>query len=187
MGWPSSRSHRRLRGSTGVVGCAAVCATVLATCPAKAESFIGVQADVNTLAAPSRSGAGLGADVLLGKRLDLKLLMFSTELSLGMHALPGADDPTAYRAMVGGSVGLGFALRPSLFGHIGVGHIGVAPNSVPDQSRTSLATELGLALDFTLLPLIDLGVQVSHNAIGKTSDTDPFRWWQGGVHATLVL
>lgn len=161
--------------------------TLLHTEPAKADTIIGVQGNINSLTQPSRDGAGVGVDVLLGKRLNLALITLGTELSLGAHSFVGADDATAYRALVGANLGVGTILRPSVFAHIGVGHIAVADNAVPDQSRTGLAGDVGLALDFTLLPLLDIGVQGSYNAIRGTSTTDPFRWLQGGVHATLVF
>jgi hypothetical protein len=162
-------------------------ATLFYSPTSAADTIIGVQGNINTLVEPSREGTGAGIDVLLGKRLDLTLVTFGTELSLGLHSLPGADKATAYRALAGVNLGIGSILRPSIFAHIGVGHIAVADDSIPDQSRTGLAGDAGVALDFTLLPLLDIGVQGSYNAISKTSDTDPFRWLQAGVHATLVL
>lgn len=166
---------------------AAAISMLLYATPSKADTIIGVQGSLNTLTSPSRDGTGAGIDLLLGKRLDLKLLTLGTELSLGMHSLPGGDDATAYRALAGANLGVGAVLRPSIFAHIGVGHIAVADNAIPDQSRTALAGDVGLALDFTLLPLLDIGIQGSYNAIGGTSSTDPFGWIAGGVHATLVF
>ncbi len=161
--------------------------TVAYAKPSHADTIIGVQGNVNSLSEPSRDGTGVGIDVLVGRRLDLTLLTVGTELSLGTHTFAGADDATAYRALVGANLGIGSIIRPSVFGHIGVGHIAVDPDAVPDQTRTSLAGDVGVALDFTLLPLIDIGVQGSYNAISGTSNTDAFRWLQAGVHATLVL
>lgn len=166
---------------------AAAVATLLHTEPAKADTIIGVHGNINTLTSPSRDGTGVGLDLLLGKRLNLALITLGTELSLGAHSFVGADEATAYRALAGANVGVGTILRPSIFAHIGVGHVAVADDSIPDQTRTGLAGDVGLALDFTLLPLLDIGVQGSYNAIRGTAKTDPFRWIQGGVHATLVF
>lgn len=155
--------------------------------PSKADTLIGVQGNLNTLTQPSRDGTGVGIDFLLGKRLDLTLVTLGTELLLGVHSFAGADEAKAYRALAGANLGVGSILRPSVFAHIGVGHIAVAEDAIPDQSRTALAGDVGVALDFTLLPLLDIGVQGSYNAIRGTSSTDPFHWFQGGVHATLVF
>lgn len=180
-----TRRKSTLLVSAGAALAAAV--TFLHTEPAHADTIIGVQGNINSLVEPSRDGTGVGIDVLLGKRLDLTLITIGTELSLGAHSFAGTDDPTAYRAMAGANLGVGSIFRPSVFAHLGVGHITVADDAFPDQTRTGLAGDVGLALDFTLLPLLDIGVQGSYNAISGNSKTDPFRWVQGGVHATLVF
>jgi hypothetical protein len=165
----------------------AAAGTLLYAEPSKADTLIGVQGNLNTLTQPSRDGTGVGIDFLLGKRLDLTLVTLGTELLFGVHSFAGADEAKAYRALAGANLGVGSILRPSVFAHIGVGHIAVAEDAFPDQSRTALAGDVGVALDFTLLPVLDIGVQGSYNAIRGTSSTDPFRWFQGGVHATLVF
>lgn len=171
--------------------CAAAVAgltTVLYAPPSKAaDTIIGVQGNINTLTQPSNDGTGVGIDFLLGKRLNLTLVSFGAELSFGVHSFAGRDEAKAYRALAGVNLGVGTILRPSVFTHVGVGHLSVQETPLPDQSRTSLAGDVGVALDFTLLPLIDIGIQGSYNGIGGTSSTDPVRWVQGGVHATLVF
>jgi hypothetical protein len=39
-------------------------------------------------------------------------------------------------------------------------------------------TDLGAALDFTVLPLVDLGVQLSYNAVAAGSGQPAFEWMQ---------
>jgi hypothetical protein len=45
----------------------------------------------------------------------------------------------------------------------------------------------GLAIDFTLLPLIDLGVHGAYNVLLPRGDTDAFKFVTLGAQAALVL
>ena len=129
---------------------------------------------------------GAGVDLYFGPRLDLGLLALTTELSGGYHDFGGDIDPTVYRGMAGGRLGLFTVIRPSIFAHIGVGHLTwEAPGN--DDSRTNVATDVGAALDFTVLPLVDLGVQLSYNTIAGGSGGPAFDWTQFGVHVIFVL
>jgi hypothetical protein len=92
--------------------------------------------------------------------------------------------------MAGGRLAIGAIIRPSVFAHIGVGHL--RWNELPGisdvrDSRTNLATNVGAALDFTLLPLVDLGLQLSYNSIKGGADTPAFDWAEAGAHVIFVF
>jgi hypothetical protein len=132
--------------------------------------------------------AGLGVDVYFGPRLDLTLLTLTTELSAGVHDFAGAQDPTVYRAMAGGRLGLFTIVRPSIFAHLGVGHLRQDVLFGTDrEGRTNLAGDAGIALDFTILPLVDIGVHGAYNFVAGSDDEDAFEWLLAGAHVTFVF
>jgi hypothetical protein len=155
---------------------------------AAAETVVGVDLNFNDAMAGDDANSGAGVDLYFGPRLDLAILTLTTELSGGFHDFGGPLEPTLYRGMAGGRLGIGVVVRPSIFAHVGVGHLRF-DDPLDDQrdGRTNLAGDLGAALDFTLLPLVDLGVQASYNAIAGDDDNDAFEWLQAGVHITFVL
>jgi hypothetical protein len=132
--------------------------------------------------------AGAGVDIFFGPRMDLVVLTLTTELDLGFHDFGGPLEPTVYRALAGGRLGIGALVRPSVFAHVGVGHLRYDNILISTrESHTDLAGDLGAALDFTVLPLIDLGVQGSYNFISGEGSGDAFEWMQLGVHVTFVM
>jgi hypothetical protein len=169
---------------------AAAAAATLIAWPqtAAADTVVGVDLNFNDSLAGEDSGNGAGVDVYFGPRLDLAILTLTTELSGGYHDFAGELDSTVYRGMAGGRLGVGVIIRPSVFAHIGVGHLRFdEPFGDGRDGRTNLAGDVGAALDFTVLPLVDIGVQGSYNTIVGDDDTEAFEWLQAGVHVTFVL
>jgi hypothetical protein len=155
---------------------------------ASADTVVGVDLNFNDSLAGEDSGNGAGVDLYFGPRLDLAILTLTTELSGGFHDFAGELDSTVYRLMAGGRLGVGVIIRPSVFAHIGVGHLRFdEPFGDGRDGRTNLAGDVGAALDFTVLPLVDIGVQGSYNTIAGNDDTEAFEWLQAGVHVTFVL
>ncbi len=155
---------------------------------AAAETVIGVDLNFNDAVDQAETDAGAGVDIYFGPRLDLAILTLTTELSGGFHDFGGVLEPTVYRGLAGGRLGVGVGIRPSVFAHVGVGHLRYDDPLGPGRDgRTNLAGDLGAALDFTILPLVDLGVQGSYNIVAAGSDSDAFRWLQAGAHVTFVL
>ncbi|HEU4579883.1 MAG TPA: hypothetical protein VFS67_16600 [Polyangiaceae bacterium] len=159
---------------------------------AAAANTVGIDLSFSDSVGDSRYGtpAGAGVDIFFGPRMDLGLVALTTELDGGFHDFGGPADPTVYRGMAGGRLAIGAIIRPSVFAHIGVGHL--RWNALPGisdvrDSRTNLATNLGAALDFTLLPLVDLGLQLSYNSIKGGADTPAFDWAEAGAHVIFVF
>jgi hypothetical protein len=178
------------RGGPKLCAGAATAALVALAWPstAAAETVVGVDLALNDSIAGDDAGSGAGVDLIVGPRLNLAILTLTTELSAGFHDFGGLLDPTVYRGMVGGRLGIGVIIRPSVFAHIGAGHLRY-DDAFGDgrDGRTNVATDVGAALDFTVLPLGDLGIQGSYNFIGGTDVYEPFEWLQAGVHVTFVL
>jgi hypothetical protein len=86
-----------------------------------------------------------------------------------------------WRGLVGGEVRIGKILEPGVFAHVGVGHLsGVGAFTAP-------AFDVGLALDLTLIPLIDIGAHVAYNALLGDDERTGFSWLTAGLHAALVI
>jgi opacity protein-like surface antigen len=186
----SGAQHVVIRGWPKVCAGLAAAAAVTVAWPssAAAETVIGVDLNFNDSIAGDDSDTGAGVDVYFGPRLDLTILTLTTELTGGFHDFNGPLDPTAYRVMAGGRLGVGVIIRPSIFAHGGVGYLRFDdPIGGERDGRTAFAGDLGLALDFTILPLVDLGIQGSYNVIGGNDRYDAFDWLQAGVHITFVL
>lgn len=129
---------------------------------------------------------GFGGGLRLGNEWNLVLLKLTPEFQGNYHAFGGASDAKQFSAMAGGRVGVGLVIQPSVFAHAGVGHFSYRAHS-EDIAQTSLAYDVGAALDLTLLPLVDLGVHGSVNGIAGDKDADPFTWYALGAHVALSL
>lgn len=152
------------------------------------RTVIGVNLNFNDSIVGEEATNGAGVDLYFGPRLDLAILTLTTEIKAGYHDFGGALDPTVYRGMVGGSLGIGAIIRPSVFAHLGVGHLRFDdPFGLDREGRTHLTTDVGAALDITILPLIDIGVHGSYNVLAGDDDYDSFDWLQAGAHVTFVL
>jgi hypothetical protein len=174
------------KGCAGLAAAAAV--TVAWPSSAAAETAAGVELNFNHAVSGDDVDQGAGVDVVLGPRLDLTILTLTTELSGGFHDFNGSLDPAAYRLMGGGRIGIGVIIRPSVFAHGGVGYLRFDdPIDGVRDGRVGFAGDLGLALDFTILPLVDLGIQGSYNVIAGSDGYDALEWLQAGVHITFVL
>jgi hypothetical protein len=154
---------------------------------ASASTEIGVDLNYNDGIAERGAGPGAGVDIHGGPRLDLTVLTLTTELDGGFHEFGGAISPTVYRLMGGGRIGVGVIFRPNVFAHLGVGHLTFDDPYGDRAGRTNVTGDAGVGLDFTLIPLIDLGVQASYNVLAGGVATQSFDWVQAGVHVTFVL
>jgi len=155
---------------------------------AAAETTLGVDLAYNDTMREGTPETGAGIDLYVGPRMDLAILTLTTELMAGYHDFGGDFNPSVYRLLAGGRLGIGAVIRPNVFAHLGVGHLRYDDLlNLERDGRTNLAGDIGVGLDFTLLPVVDIGIQASYNAIAGNSTYDPFEWWQGGVHVTFIL
>jgi hypothetical protein len=153
--------------------------------PARAQKTM-VSGDLDYAhSAGSGIGGGWGFGVRLGRRLHVPLLALDPEVGFTYHGFHDRPAPALYRGILGLRLGIGEVLRPGIYGHIGVGRIDF--DTTPEASRTAFTHDLGLFLDFTLLPLLDLGVHVAYEGIASSDHADAFNWVTAGAHAALVF
>jgi hypothetical protein len=125
---------------------------------------------------------GFGIGLRYGHEWDLAILSLIPELGVGYHAFGGPNDADAVTVFGGGRVAIGFVLEPSVYAHAGVGH--VATNTT---SFTSLAYDIGAALDLTVIPVVDFGPHVTLAGVAGNERREPFSWLEIGGHLTFNL
>jgi hypothetical protein len=127
--------------------------------------------------------SGYGGALRAGYGLNLLLLKLTPEFGASFHRFTGEPGVSLVRAFVGGRLALGSGLEPGVYAHLGIGHL--SGNSA--LNRTTPAFDAGLFLDLTILPLINLGVHGSYNALLHGEQPNAFDFYLIGAHAALVL
>ena len=145
------------------------------------KTHIAVDLDFNSAIDAPAIDAGGGGALRLGKELDLFLISLTPELGGSYHSFGGDDRTKLYAGFLGARLAVGKIIEPALFGHVGVGRLDGA------DSRTAPVLDGGLAIDFTLLPLIDIGVHGAYNVILPRDNGSSLKFVTLGAQAALVL
>ncbi|RYZ08351.1 MAG: hypothetical protein EOO73_07830 [Myxococcales bacterium] len=145
------------------------------------KTHIAVDFDFTTAVDEDSTDSGGGGALRLGQKYDLLLVSLTPELGGGYHGFGGGSDAKLYSGFIGGRLGIGKIIEPSVFGHVGLGRLeGVAP-------RTAPLLDAGVALDLTILPLIDLGLHGAYNVMMPKDDGTALKFVTLGAHAALVF
>jgi hypothetical protein len=147
----------------------------------KSKTHIAVDFDFAAALDASNTKSGGGGALRLGQEFDLLLISLTPEFGGSYHAFGGDDKTKLYTGFLGGRLSIGKIVEPSLFAHLGVGHV------TGGEKRTAPVMDGGLAIDFTLLPLIDLGVHGAYNVMLPRDDGSALKYVTLGVHAALVI
>ena len=145
------------------------------------DTHIAVDFDFGSaLDAPGTKSGGGGA-LRLGQKFNLLLVSLTPELGGAYHSFGGDERTKIYSGFLGGRFGVGKIVEPSIYGHVGLGHVDGL------ESRTAPIMDAGLAIDFTLLPLIDLGLHAGYNVMLPRDDGSALKFVTLGAQAALVL
>ncbi len=173
------------------------------------------------LARPAHAGLAVGADVYgakalgdgsdsisigygfngrLGYTLPVPVVDLTPEILVGYTRFSpdtGSGSIGVTRAMAGGRVGVGAGFKPFAYWHIGYAHP-AAESAGVELAADVLCTQVGGGLDFTALPLLNLGIQVGYNYASEGDATlttagvtrtvkvkDGTTWVDFGVHASI--
>lgn len=147
----------------------------------KSKTHIAVDFDFGTALDAPDTKAGGGGALRLGQEFDLLLISLTPEFGGGYHAFGGNDETRLYSGFVGGRLAVGKIVEPSVFAHLGLAHTNGLEN------RTAPIMDAGLAVDLTLLPLIDLGFHAGYNAMFPRDDGSALKFVTIGAQAALVL
>jgi hypothetical protein len=156
--------------------------------PASAEFAVGLDVNHNEAIDQFETGKGGGVDVRVGPRIPWWLLQITPELSAGLHDFGSFMSPTVLRTLVGGKIALDVGVKPTVFAHLGVGRLRYdSYESSARDAWTGVASDVGAAIDFNVLPMLDVGMQGSYNVVGAGLNRTSFDWIQFGGHVTVVL
>jgi hypothetical protein len=185
MSWMSRSMSPRTWLSHGILACAALVVVAAAPNPARADILIGVDIEgVEPLDSPAEFGGGFA--VRLGDQIHLPLIAITPELAFSYANFSEDYGPSIYRGTVGARLGIGEIIRPGIYAHIGLGRYELdLPGDNP--SGTDVTYDVGLVLDFTVLPLLNLGVHAAYNRLGGDDVRDDFEWLTTGAHVELVF
>jgi hypothetical protein len=145
------------------------------------KTHLAVDFDFSSALKTPRTSEGGGGAVRLGQKFDLLLVSLTPEFGGSYHAFGGDAETRLYTGFLGGRLGVGKVIEPSIFAHLGLAHV------TGTETRTAPIMDGGLALDLTLLPLIDLGVHASYNAMFPRDDGSALKYVLLGAHAALVF
>ena len=74
-----------------------------------------------------------------------------------------------------------------MFAHAGVGRLSL-PEPVASLSYTAFTYDVGGFLDFTLLPVVNIGVHAAYNHLNAGSDSaSSFQWATLGGHIAFIF
>jgi hypothetical protein len=151
---------------------------------AKAATVVGGDLEY---AGPISTGAtsGWGFGIRLGQRFHVPLIAIDPELGFTYHSFTDASSPHSYRGIAGLRLGFGEIFRIGPFAHLGVGHLSLS--GTPDQSHTAFTYDAGLFLDFTILPLLDIGIHGSYTQIVAVDAGPAFQFATVGANVALVF
>jgi hypothetical protein len=147
----------------------------------KSKTHIAVDFDFGTALDAPETKTGGGGALRLGQEFDLFLVSLTPEIGGAYHAFGGDDETRLYSGLIGGRLAIGKIVEPSIFAHLGLAHTKGLEN------RTAPIMDAGLAIDFTLLPLIDLGLHAGYNAMFPRDDGSALKFVTLGAQAAIVL
>jgi hypothetical protein len=129
---------------------------------------------------------GAGGALRLGREFDAALLTLTPEIGASYHSLNGVLDASLYRGFAGLRLSILKVIEPGIFAHVGYGHIDFRGDLGPiDPSHGSFTYDVGATLDFTLLPVLDVGAHAAYNGLAGDSDFERINWVSAGGHATV--
>jgi hypothetical protein len=185
------RNLSSMCANSKVVLFASFMAVALSTCFAgsaeareddKAKTVLAFDLDFVASLRETGSDIGAGGAVRLGRKLDFVLVSLTPEIGGSYDRFNGDNNAGIYRGFIGGRLGFGKVIEPSVFAHIGVGRLDANLGS-----RTAPTFDAGIALDLTFLPLINLGAHASYNTLWSQDNYSSFDWLSFGLHAALVF
>jgi hypothetical protein len=165
-----------------LVASPAVLAITFAAAPAQAATAIAGDLDYALPLDSDEADSGGGFAIRIGQQVRLPLIALTPEI--GFTYASFSEGPTAYRGIAGLRLGVGEVLRPGVFAHLGIGRLSL-PDPLP--SHTAFSYDAGVFLDFTLLPLLDIGVHGAYNRVNGKDEVSAFEWVTLGAHAALIF
>ena len=133
--------------------------------------------------------SGPGFAVRLGYHAHIPLIVLTPEVGFSYYSFSGDSAASLYRGLVGARIGIGEIIRPGVFVHLGYGKLDASAvdRDSPDPSHGALAYDAGAFLDFTLLPIFNIGIHGAYNGLNSSDNVEAITWGSFGAHAELVF
>jgi hypothetical protein len=185
-----------MRVAIGTLCAAIACGWLVAPPTARADTTIAGDLDIDVPVSTDYAKTGGGFGIRIGQELHLPLIAINPEVGFAYASFAdhnsdlGYSGPTIYRGIAGLRLGVGELFRIGVLAHVGLGYISVdvpAALKLADPSHTAFTYDVGLFLDFTALPLLNIGVHAAYNRVAGKDNYEALQWMQLGAHAALVF
>jgi hypothetical protein len=175
-----------MRSSVWLIAACGAFAPLLFASTADAQPTFAVDADANVPVSTPSLTTGLGFGLRVGHRFKIPLIAFTPEVGGSYHGFNGDQVAVGVsRIDAGGRIGIGEIFRLSAYGHIGYGFTSYSSDT---RGFGGLTWDLGGALDFTLLPIIDIGIHADYSVVTSAGNPDyKVRWVDLGPHVAFVF
>jgi len=127
---------------------------------------------------------GGGGAMRIGNELEFTMITVTPEVVFDYHTFGTYWGSSAqlFTGKVGGRVRFLKAVEPGVFAHIGIGSLGGDDR----YSHTSPVFDIGVVLDFTFVPVVDLGFHLAWSRI-MGGDNSAISYAVSGVHLAFVF
>jgi hypothetical protein len=168
-----------------VIGSAAFALSISFTHSARAETAIAGDVDY---AGPVDSDvdAGPGFGLRIGYHAHIPFVILTPEVGFNYYGFQGDYPASMYRGVVGMRLAIGEIIRPGVYAHVGYAQL-QADRPPPDPSHSAVTYDGGAFLDFTLLPLINIGAHAGYNRMEGSDEAEGVNWATFGEHAEVVF
>jgi hypothetical protein len=170
----------------GVGGLLARTARAAETQGEEAVAYTKLAIDLEYLVISGRAlDSGPGGGFRLGREFA-GLLSLTPEIGGSYHSLNGVYDASLYRGFAGFGLSIGTVIKPGVFGHLGYGHIAFRNVSGPlDRSHSEFTYDAGVTLDYTLLPVLDVGAHAAYNGLSASHEFGAIHWISTGGQVSV--
>lgn len=152
---------------------------------AAASVSLGVELGPRIMVGQTATGdstVGFGFAGRLGYPISLAVMTLTPEATVGFSRLPLLVSINMYDFKAGARLSFLEGFSPVVAAHAGYGTCS-STEEVDVRECHGLSLDAGAGLDFTLLPLLDLGAMVSYNVLSRSEGT--LRWIGISVGATF--
>lgn len=163
----------------------------LSTQRAHAQTTIAGDLDLQVPVSINGVQTGAGFGIRVGQELHLPLISINPEIGFTYASFTKNEPPKVYRGIAGIRAGFGELFRFGVVAHVGFGYVSWEPRygeGRVDVSHSGFTYDAGAFIEFTALPLLNIGVHAIYNHVSADDEQrDTLHWMQLGLHATLVL
>ncbi|MFO0678273.1 MAG: hypothetical protein U0169_17180 [Polyangiaceae bacterium] len=147
---------------------------------ARAQVVLAGDVNVSVAATPKLINTGAGGAIRLGYRVKIPLVALTPEVGGAYHHFGSSPAGEGIARGFGGArLAIGEIVKPSVFAHAGYGA------SVGTGGSAAFTYDVGAALDFTALPVLDFGIHGSYASLATGGAA--IGWVDLGAQVAIVF